>query len=164
METTRFWNDREVGTGTIVTSYRSRFYGECIVLYAKNPYGTHNLVVCVRDKGALELWTAGNRNSLAFIRDFSKNNKAYHKAMLFLENHGFDFKPRDIKTITSYRKPGAYVPYWQIKRDYLTPKWVLELEKYYRGGRISKYPEYKRDYTPIVWSEDDLEEELYFRD
>lgn len=157
---TKFWNNGEIGTGTVITSYRSKFYGESVVIYARNPFGTHNLVVCVRDNwGALELWTAGNQNSLAFIRGYKK---AYHKALFFLKRHGFEFKERDIKTIPSYRNLGAFVPYWQIKRDYLTPPWVLELDKYNRGGRIFIYPEEKKEYSIIKHSEEELEEFILF--
>ena len=71
-----------INTGRIVTGNDHE-----VLVYARNPYGSHNLIVVDRDHG--EAFRHGNNASLTYAWNWI-SRKAYVKAMLFLMAHGVE--------------------------------------------------------------------------
>lgn len=82
MRTIVFMSFGRINTGRIVTGNNT----DCLV-YARNPYGTHNFVVVNRDNG--EAFRHGNNASLDYAWNWI-SRKSYVKAMLFLMAHGIE--------------------------------------------------------------------------
>ena len=71
-----------INTGRIVTGN-----GNDVLVYSRNPYGSHNLVVVNRNTG--EAFRHGNNASLTYAWNWI-SRKSYVKAMLFLIAHGVE--------------------------------------------------------------------------
>lgn len=82
MRTIVFMSFGQVCTGRIVSGN-----GNDVLVYSRNPYGSHNLVVVDRNTG--EAFRHGNNASLTYAWNWI-SRKAYVKAMLFLMAHGVE--------------------------------------------------------------------------
>ena len=82
METISFRSFDKWCSGRIVTGN-----GNDALVYSRNPYGSHNLVVVDRNTG--EAFRHGNNASLDYAWNWI-SRKAYVKAMLFLMAHGVE--------------------------------------------------------------------------
>lgn len=96
MRTIVFLSFGQVCTGRIVTGN-----GNDVLVYSRNPYGSHNLVVVDRNTG--EAFRHGNNASLDYAWAWI-SRKAYVKAMLFLIAHGvkmvdYEEKPEKPKPV-----------------------------------------------------------------
>ena len=96
METIRFKSFEKWCNGRIVTGN-----GNDALVYSRNPYGSHNLVVVDLEKR--EAFRHGNNASLDYAWAWI-SRKAYVKAMLFLIAHGvkmvdYEEKPEKPKPV-----------------------------------------------------------------
>ena len=87
-------------SGQVVTSCE-----DYVVVYARNPYGTHNLMVCEKEyvgynhveHRPITVWDAQYWGDSTVLKGLKKNPKRYRRALRFLVTRGKNpFEPRRV--------------------------------------------------------------------